>query len=662
MVVAVQRVFREHPVQWLTAAPLWQRLEPSEERIAEQRIAFRQPAILRFTTDTFMEDFLTVVTTAPHRLREWQVQRETWRKPAPLPPVALPRGQSQASLTPVRTDTELGGQPLKLYQPVHQRFYLVTANLVCRVPGLPDRDLRRNKEEHVSFVLRRRMLNEAEEISEYALVAGTWQAIATGQEQQLVSAEQRFPMFPVTYPDPVSGHRRRLFSGLIPVSGREAFMTAGRQSSSEPLGSAETTSDLIDSLLTVFEMDVLAPWRMINRQVTIGDEKGIAKRLIDSSLTEIKKETDNAKRRQALNDLKSTVQVIRNQLQESSWYVLLDFADFLNLHLNALWLAIQNPSLKSDLPRRQRGLYDALETAQFEPGDDTFAPDETESPYYELIQGRTTTSSSSTRLTTALLAVSQKRTQLEQATVSYPNGSASNWPSKKCLLCGRNLIDLVGNLETLDNPLRTLITNALAEAPPSPTQRIPLVPSAKQISETTHESDYANDTFVIRCVFERPHCPPSLFPAVVSAATEPFQMASYFDPDAPARAIRIPMPIDTTPGGLRKYARNTMFIISDTLACQLQKAQALTFGDLVRSALPWPFHQDLPEPSSGRCKDEGVMDFGKICTFSIPIITLCALVLMIIIVFLLDIIFKWVPYLFFCFPLPGLKAKRGESS
>jgi hypothetical protein len=46
-----------------------------------------------------------------------------------------------------------------------------------------------------------------------------------------------------------------------------------------------------------------------------------------------------------------------------------------------------------------------------------------------------------------------------------------------------------------------------------------------------------------------------------------------------------------------------------------------------------------------------------LCTLSIPIITICALILLIIIVLLLDIIFKWIPYLIFCLPLPGLKAK-----
>jgi hypothetical protein len=141
---------------------------------------------------------------------------------------------------------------------------------------------------------------------------------------------------------------------------------------------------------------------------------------------------------------------------------------------------------------------------------------------------------------------------------------------------------------------------------------------------------------------------------VVSAPSVPFQMAGFFDPDAPARPIRIGLPIDTTPAGLRKFDKNTAFMISDVLCGQIKRAQGLTFGDLVLSVLPWPFHKDLPSGSgAGECVDSGMM-----CSLSIPIITLCALLLLIIIVTLLDAIFHWIPYFIFCFRLPGFRAKQ----
>ena len=70
------------------------------------------------------------------------------------------------------------------------------------------------------------------------------------------------------------------------------------------------------------------------------------------------------------------------------------------------------------------------------------------------------------------------------------------------------------------------------------------------------------------------------------------------------------------------------------------------------SILPWPFHRDLDAPDKGPCS------FGMMCSLSIPIITLCALILLIIMVSLLDMIFHWMPFFITCFPLPGLKAKK----
>jgi hypothetical protein len=163
--------------------------------------------------------------------------------------------------------------------------------------------------------------------------------------------------------------------------------------------------------------------------------------------------------------------------------------------------------------------------------------------------------------------------------------------------------------------------------------------------------DPLNAVFRIRCVYERPNCGP-LHEDVVSEATEPFDLASFFDPDAPARPIRIGLPLDTTPAGLRKFDKNTAFVMSDILCGQLARFQNITFVDLIRSVLPWPLHKDLSVPDSGPCVD------GTVCSLSIPIITLCALILLIIIVTLLNIVFGWLPFFKICFPIPGLKGKQ----
>ncbi|MFQ6027670.1 MAG: hypothetical protein ACE5Q6_09280, partial [Dehalococcoidia bacterium] len=120
--VSAEILFKEPPVQWLTAAPLWPRLE-------EGGWAFRSPAILRFASDNFMEEFLTVAATAPHRLGEWRVQRESWRKPLPTPPVVLPRGLTQLPPVSDISDTSLANQPLKLYQPGHPPMWVAAGNV-----------------------------------------------------------------------------------------------------------------------------------------------------------------------------------------------------------------------------------------------------------------------------------------------------------------------------------------------------------------------------------------------------------------------------------------------------------------------------------------------------------------------------------------------------
>ena len=47
-------------------------------------------------------------------------------------------------------------RPLKLYQPVQQRHYLIAAALVCHMPGLPDRAVDPGRSERAGFVLRLR--------------------------------------------------------------------------------------------------------------------------------------------------------------------------------------------------------------------------------------------------------------------------------------------------------------------------------------------------------------------------------------------------------------------------------------------------------------------------------------------------------------------------
>ncbi|PZU96229.1 MAG: hypothetical protein DCF32_21915 [Leptolyngbya sp.] len=654
--VVTPRVLRQtfpghHPVQWRTASPLWDVLQsPANNPV------FAQPALLRFTTDTFMDDFLTVATASPTRLWEWQVQKETWRKPAPIPPLRLAPGQPPTPLpTTARLPEEptLQDEPLKLYQSVHQRYYLVVASLVCRIPGLPDKTLKSAQGETVSFVLRR-LMQDSNGLREHAFVNGFWQSVTPGQEETLRAEELTFPMFPATYTHASQGYGRRMFSGLVPVSNREAFVNAGRQAAASTATASETVAERRDRLLTVLSMDIVAPWRNIN-QLGSQEDRNLLQSWADIEVSD-------------RDDLLASVHLAQDKLQTTSWYVLLDLANYLREYLPPAWNWVENsPDAVAPVGTPGKALLDVLRTTTFKP--ETSENSDSLTVLQRKFQGVPINApggtTGRTSLARALRDAYAARQHLENATASYDYEEPAGWPATLFLLCGdgvRSLVEgTINNLEDI-NALGLVepIRDAFSELPPGEDKRLPLVPSAPSLIDSLEESDYRNDQFLIRCVYQRPNCPPTVHPTVVSQPTQAFQLASYFDPDAPARPIRIAMPIDTSPGGLRKFAKNTMFVMSDSLACQVEKARDLTFGDLVLSVLPWPFHKNF-DANAGNCAS-GTLNFGKICTLSIPIITICALILLIIIVSLLDLIFKWVPFLIFCLPLPGLKAKPNAPS
>src|SRR5947199_1975391 len=111
--VAIQNVaLPATTIKWLNPAPLWGMARTTTPYIAE------------FESDQFLPDFL-----------------------------AMMGGTMELNLPPP-SDKDISGA-LKLYQPLHQRYYLVTGSLVCRQFGMPDRTVRKQDGERTSFVLRR---------------------------------------------------------------------------------------------------------------------------------------------------------------------------------------------------------------------------------------------------------------------------------------------------------------------------------------------------------------------------------------------------------------------------------------------------------------------------------------------------------------------------
>jgi hypothetical protein len=56
--------------------------------------------------------------------------------------------------------------------------------------------------------------------------------------------------------------------------------------------------------------------------------------------------------------------------------------------------------------------------------------------------------------------------------------------------------------------------------------------------------------------------------------------------------------------------------------------------------------------AGGKLKDKPSLGLDWICSFSIPIITICAFILLTIIIALLDIVFRWIPFVRICLPVP----------
>jgi hypothetical protein len=109
-------------------------------------------------------------------------------------------------------------------------------------------------------------------------------------------------------------------------------------------------------------------------------------------------------------------------------------------------------------------------------------------------------------------------------------------------------------------------------------------------------------------------------------------MASFFDAEAPGRDINITMP-GVSLKDFRDSSQSATMVFTTELSKQAGKIQE--------------------EASKGLGADTQPIDLGRLCSLSIPIITICALVLLLVIVVVLNIVFWWLPFFKICFPLPS---------
>ena len=701
----------DHPVTWASPRPLWRgAVRPA-----------RAPSILRFAQDDFMEQLLGLLASDPAALGGHVARYETWRTAAAalattdhVERVPLPAPIKQARLSrllgragdPAPVSPE-PAKTLKLYQPASQRFYVAAATLACAIPGLPDRTPT-GGHERTGFVLRRLLprttqVAENANLAEFAFIKAAdgarWQLVSAEDPAQLAPSEELLPVFPLAHGDSAQV-RRRIWGGLVPVGRREEYMAgkvsrnvvrlvAGQTDALRPPPPAPARDSTI-ARMTEFKMDVAEPWKMMIRtaQKAAGDIAG------DPD------DTDNAKvagpqRRQA------RARAANLKLQMQSWLILLDFAKYLQRNVPTVYNAVKGDSaaglsggklnlfnwLKQTLPA---GDVDALKKGfrEFGSAADTLPYDASLSDALRAIIGNGDGN------VEALLEAAETVYQ-----ASTDAATKALWPSFHCLLAGVGSNGLGGGA-TAYGPFTLLTTLADKGNPPLPdypakadpsgilTELPELAPSgafdindidkvtalvaraldrndesgarpvpfAQSLAAEMEETAADAGLFVLRFVHLNEDCGP-LHPPTLSEPTERFQLASYFDPDAPVRPIRIILPADTSPAGLRKHARGTAFVMSNMLCGQVQRAKGMGFIDLVLSVLPWPLNKALSKNDGGGCKS-GNIDIGMICSLSIPIITLCAFILLIIFVFFFELIFAWLPFFMLCFPVPKLKGKQ----
>jgi hypothetical protein len=570
-------------VRWLAPSPLW-------DDLVGKPAGFRAPALLRFAGDDFIPQYQAALAEKPRQLRGFVARPETWREPS-----------AGIDATPKPSQG-----PLRLYQPVHGRFYLVAASLACRVPGLPEHTVDVARGEVVAFVLRRLTVTvnpktKAEtETGEWAWVArpdgSTGWVRATGAA--LAVDEEQLPMFGTTFSDG-GVLKRRLFAGLVPASRREAYSNGREIQAVVP---PPAPGSLDDPRVIEFQRTVLDPW------------------------TEMKswydRERYDTKRRASALD----------SVERTSSLILLDFHDFLRDQLTPVWKVIKGTAQPGSLVAAHRALYDALVRAH--------ATDRTPANRAALTEALTHAADFRDFIERQAfpiggyvprVLIGDPQLYVNTPPPPKPAGGLSPTPEEAEL---KDLMDrLPAPGETPDvgiRKLKKLVMSALAVSSAAK----PVLP--EQLPSRA-PSTAGEDWFVVRCVYLRPHCGKKS-PPLVSERSERFRLTSFFEPDAPARHLRVALPVDTSPATLRKYNRNVAFMLSDQLRKQMSRAASL---------------KGLMDGEVG--KEEGGLDFAVICSFSIPIITICALILLMIIVSLLNIIFWWLPFFRICFPVPRMK-------
>ena len=555
-------------IKWVKPAPLW----------ASQDTALGQPWLAEFDSDRFLPDFLDLMAS---------------QTPADL---------ASDTHTPKLTILDDGKKHLKLYQPLHSRYYLVTGSLVCRKLGLPDRSVLRKNGEKTSFVLRRLTADSNNVTAEYAWVkdstvpsGGSWQLVGSNS---LLENEERQPMHPVKtcaplalstsiVPTPVgqtSCDQRTVYYGYIPVASREKYLMP----IADPIGPLQNIIDAGgtgapgDPRLDDLSTRVFEPWLSFY-----------------------------------IPNTSSPPPPPDDQQPSISFYLLLDMLDFLQNNLPSVFNALGTDGSSVNGTNR-KALFTELQDIRREPpsagNPDVLLADLLNSlkPYLPLVQ-------------------------IQQG-IEPPDLSIYNLHDAQYDVNHTPKSVSDGYLTLSSGRFYTLFSAALDEEKQErKNNNQPWLTVPDEVKDILKTDPPNGDTYCLRLVYEHDPCV-----AVVSDQSNSFTFAKAVDPDAPARHIRIELP-SIKPKDLRKFKRGVGIQSScemNQLTNQLMKIAGL--DGITKLKTP-------PPCGSG---SGGGINIGWICSFSLQILFIISFILMFVFLIVLNIVFWWIAFFRICFPIP----------